>query len=324
MQNELYIIGNGFDLHHGLKTNYYNFSEYLKEKDKELYEMLESYILYPQSDENLWAKFEENLANLDADEILSENSDYLPNIMSDDFRDRDLHTFPDVMYRFCERLTKGLLNHFKEFIKSVEYPESVYTKKIRLDKNSKFLTFNYTNTLEKLYKVEEKNILYIHNSVNRHDNIILGHGIDPKKFEKKNPEPPDNLSDEELYIWHQENDDYDYSFDTGRENLYNFFKIMYKPTANIIASNKAFFKNLKNIEKVYVYGHSISEVDIPYFQELVKSVNDSTEWYVSYYGDDGKEALRKSLLKLDIKENKITFITLEDIQQNKTQLKFNF
>lgn len=32
----LYIIGNGFDLFHGVKSSYYKFREYLKRHDKAL------------------------------------------------------------------------------------------------------------------------------------------------------------------------------------------------------------------------------------------------------------------------------------------------
>ena len=42
--NKLYIIGNGFDLHHNLKTSYANFCLYVRENDKELYEFLEGYV----------------------------------------------------------------------------------------------------------------------------------------------------------------------------------------------------------------------------------------------------------------------------------------
>lgn len=81
--NRLYIIGNGFDMHHGLRTSYYDFKKYLYTNKNELHNTLEKFVSYPTSDEDLWAKFEQNLANLDIDEILSDNSDFLPNISSD-------------------------------------------------------------------------------------------------------------------------------------------------------------------------------------------------------------------------------------------------
>ena len=154
MTEKLYIIGNGFDLHHGLKTSYYHFANYLKSKDSELYSILESYISYPNSDKDLWSRFEENLSNLDTDEILSEHSDTLLNYTSDDFRDGDRYIFPDTMDNYYQKLTDGLFEIFQNFIQDVEFPSIASELKLEIDAN--FLTFNYTNTLEQLYNVDKK------------------------------------------------------------------------------------------------------------------------------------------------------------------------
>ncbi|QHC86505.1 hypothetical protein AS589_17835 [Empedobacter brevis] len=314
MNNELYVIGNGFDLHHGLNTSYKAFAKYLKENDTDLYETLENYISYPETDDDLWWKFEENLANLNADEILSESSDYLPNIASDDFRDRDLHTFPDIMQQKFERLTIDLLENFKKFILDAKFHDGVYQHKVILNSEAKFLNFNYTNTLEKVYNINFHNITYIHNSIHYHENIVLGHGIDPKNFEKQLPEPPDNLDFEDYEEWYRMHDDYDYSYDTGRENLYEYFKIMHKSTAKIIENHKTFFNNLKNINEVFIFGHSISKVDILYFEKLKESVSQSSKWIVSYYSDTSILSLKESLLSIGITEENISFIKLTEIQ----------
>ncbi|WP_339443024.1 AbiH family protein [Pseudomonas hunanensis] len=42
-QTAPYIIGNGFDLHHHLPTQYWRFKEYLKKMDREVYDWVESY-----------------------------------------------------------------------------------------------------------------------------------------------------------------------------------------------------------------------------------------------------------------------------------------
>ena len=43
-EETLYIIGNGFDLMHGVKSSYYNFRDFLKKRNPELKVQLESYI----------------------------------------------------------------------------------------------------------------------------------------------------------------------------------------------------------------------------------------------------------------------------------------
>ncbi|WP_215491193.1 AbiH family protein, partial [Escherichia coli] len=37
---KLYIIGNGFDLHHELDTSYFSFGDYLRKKDQDIYDHL--------------------------------------------------------------------------------------------------------------------------------------------------------------------------------------------------------------------------------------------------------------------------------------------
>ena len=324
MTDRLYIIGNGFDMHHYLKTSYYDFAKFIKENDKDLYDILESYISYPNSDKDLWARFEENLANLDAEEILSEHIDALPNYASDDFRDRDRHVFPDVMREQYENLTHGLFKAFRDFIKCVTFNDSAYSYKVEVDISSLFLTFNYTNTLEKLYNVDPKNIIYIHNSVYGNDDIILGHGIDPSNFEEKKLLPPDDLNDDELARWNDEHDDYDYSYDEGKKTLMQYFKDTYKPTKDIIERHHYFFKSISDIREVFVLGHSISKVDLPYFIEVIKSLKQDCKWFVSYYSASERDKHLNTLKSLGIQESNITLFELIDIQEKNKQLKIDF
>jgi hypothetical protein len=322
---KLYIIGNGFDLHHGLNTSYYDFSEYIKEHDSDLHYTLERHISYPKSDKDLWAKFEANLANLDIDEIISENTDLLPDYSSDDFRDRDRHIFPDKMEEQYQLLTTGLFSAFKNFILSVKFPLSAYEYKLNIEHAAQYLTFNYTNTLERLYQIDKNQMTYIHNSVyNNHDDIILGHGIDPINFEEKSPEPPEGLNEEQLQLWYEENNDYDYSYDTGKESIRRYFRDTYKPTKEIITRNKNFFENLITVKEIFVLGHSISEVDLPYFQEIINSIPANTNWNVSFYNELEKEKHLQTLNQLGIEMSNIYQFELVDIQENNIQLKIDF
>lgn len=322
MNNKLYVIGNGFDLHHNLETSYYSFANYLKKNNIELYDTLESYVSYPRTHNDLWWHFEDNLANLDADEILSENSDRLPDYASDEFRDRDRHVFPDIMENYLELLTSGLIKSFTEFIQEVEYPESSIEYLLELDTNSWFLTFNYTKTLELLYGIDTKQITYIHNSAfYGSEDIVLGHGISPESFKEEKPEPPEEVDPADYEKWYAENDDWDYSYDTGKESLWRYFELTFKPTQTIIKNNSSFFNNLKNIESIYILGHSISQIDLPYFKELANSVNKSVTWNVSYYNSNEKKRHLETLKSIGITEDNIKQFELVDIQKNNRQLK---
>jgi Bacteriophage abortive infection AbiH len=325
VNDKLYIIGNGFDLHHKLKTAYSDFGSYLKGRDSKLHTILESYISFPDADNDLWYRFEENLANLDTDEILSENSDYLPNYASEEFKDRDRYAFPDTMENYFQHLTEGLFENFLDFIQQVDFPLTSEQLKLELDCDSAFLTFNYTNTLEKLYKIDRTNVLYLHNSAfYGPDQIVLGHGIDPKTFEQERPEPPDNIDPEDYSKWYEENDNYDYSYSTGKETLMKYFGATFKPTNEIILKNAIFFTSVNKFNEIIILGHSLSSVDLPYIKEIFKYTNSNVEWKVSFYNESESAKHLTTLTNIGIEKSKITLFELRNLQINNKQLKLEF
>jgi len=110
--------------------------------------------------------------------------------------------------------------------------------------SAKFLSFNYTNTLEKLYSIDKGKIVFIHNSAHYgSDKIILGHGIDPENFNEKLPEIPDNIEVEDMGEWYSKNGYYEYSYNTGKETIMKYFERNFKPTKLIIEHNHSFFLN---------------------------------------------------------------------------------
>jgi hypothetical protein len=318
---KLYIIGNGFDLHHGLRTHYYDFAQYLERSNNELFILLEKYISFPVNHNSLWKDFESNLANLDIDEILSDNSIYLPDIANDNFRERDLHVLPDMMEDFFQKLTEGLFESFLDFIQLVEYPGSASSKMIQLDINETFLTFNYTNTLERLYGVQKGKVTYIHNSAFYGlEPIILGHGINPNNFEDTLPEPPDDLAPEDYSTWYNEIESWDYSFDTGRETLQQFFNKTFKSTEKVIKQKQKFFEVIKQYDEINIFGHSLSDIDMPYFKEIYNQSRKDTIWKVSYYCLIEKKQHFIKLMELGVQPDKLELLELKDIQKNNRQL----
>ena len=299
MKNKLYIIGNGFDLHHNLKTSYYNFRDYLKNHNREIYDLLEQYVC---CSDDLWGDFEESLAKLDTDELYCDNSNLLRNIeigdISEDYYDP--YEFSNEMERIYDKLTIELIEAFKDFIyeaMSVDDLE-ILKHKIDIDINARFLCFNYTDTLERIYHIQYNNINYIHNSIKESsEDIILGHSIDPSKF-----------------ILKIKDNDYYKPYDEGRLILNEYFETMHKPTDKIIEKNRSYFNSLSHIDKVYVFGHSISKVDIPYFEKIVQIINRNVEWVVSYYEEEEIETFKNTLKNIGV-SSKINFVRLEDLKK---------
>ena len=65
---------------------------------------------------------------------------------------------------------------------------------------------------------------------------------------------------------------------------------MTKNCDTIIKNHEQFFSGLSDIEEVYVIGHSLSEVDYPYFREICK--RSDAKWYIGFHSlDDMKRFL---------------------------------
>lgn len=318
----LYIIGNGFDLYHGLDTKYQSFGMFLQDKHTELYDFLIEFYGLPYLDPDdedsyydpLWADFENALAGLDFEYILDENSDYLPNIASDDFRDRDLHSFQQVMEDIVDNLTAKMYEVFKEFILNVKFPNDVNGIQLKIASDALFLNFNYTDTLERFYKVNDSRILYIHNKATSDDTLVLGHGTDPSEFKSKEEIQPDGLSDEEIYEWQQQMaDNYDYSYNSGKEELLTYFSKSYKSTEEILQNNQTFFSNLKSIKNIIVLGHSISNIDQPYFRKILQSIeNVNIVWSASYHGN--KQPIKDNMNAFGLSDNQINLFTMDALK----------
>lgn len=64
---------------------------------------------------------------------------------------------------------------FNEWIESIDISNA--KAKFSLSTKARYLTFNYTETLERLYNIPQQNILHVHGSRLRHDEYIIGHNM---------------------------------------------------------------------------------------------------------------------------------------------------
>ena len=143
----LYIIGNGFDLHHNLNTSYFNFREYLhKIKETDILEILERNF----DKENLWSNFEESLGEIDINKYVEENF-------------YDLEYSQNHSKYIGSRFVNKLKNYLCQWMFSINTnTELEKINHLPLNIESTFLTFNYTDTLETVYKISEERIIYLH------------------------------------------------------------------------------------------------------------------------------------------------------------------
>lgn len=264
---KLYIIGNGFDIQHGLKSRYWDFKEYLDIKDRKLVDKLEEYF----GADSLWSDFEETLAYLDTEQIIDECMNYLQSYGAEDWSDAYHHDYQCEVQQRIDLITNTLKQKFTEWILQLKLPDNANENMVVVDRGATFINFNYTDTLEQLYKVTPDQIFYIHNkAVDTNSTLILGHSRNPKNTK----------SLEELY----NDEDTDVRVAEGNRILDDYFTETYKSTKTIIKENADFFARLKDIETIYIFGHSLSIVDRPYFEEIIKHIDkDKIIWKVSFH-----------------------------------------
>lgn len=310
---ELYIIGNGFDLHHGLNTWYSSFGLYLQENNSEIYDLLVRYIGMPELDREIedtlnaqeWNEFEISMSKLFFDEIIDDNLEYAADLGSDDYY-KDLGAIEMYVSDIRDKLTTGLFKEFKAFIQQIDYPELDLRLELNINSDARFFNFNYTSSLQRYYGVMDSNIKYVHNNAESEDILILGHGFSPDSFEPVEPKPPENASEEELQEWYDfMSEQSDMSIDMGKSALQKYFTNSYKNTDKVISENIEYFESLYDIEKIIVFGHSLSFVDEKYIQKILSSVNQNCKWFVSCRNSLEVEAKKNRLIEIGVSEEKI-------------------
>ena len=94
----LYIIGNGFDIYHGVSSQYSDFKEYLSNEDSSLHDIVEKFIPVQED----WSDLEDALADIDVDNVVDNASQFLMSYGAEDWSDAYHHDYQREGYRIIE------------------------------------------------------------------------------------------------------------------------------------------------------------------------------------------------------------------------------
>ncbi len=292
MRTTLYIIGNGFDLAHGMKTSYTDFKIFLDNNSnfKDLVEILEYF--YAGNIE-LWKDFESALGNISVDHIVSYAQELAEENRDEDDIEGQFHYQEDLLDIDSKSIHENLADAFCEWIYQIS--TNNIAPVFKLNKNDLFLTMNYTKTLEDVYQIQSGNILHIHGDVDD-GNLIFGHG-------------------NSIFLSDVKEDEQSVITDNATSDAESLFEEFIKPVKNIIERNKSFFTQLNGkIDCVKIIGHSMSDVDMPYFVRIFKEVSNKVEWII-YYHDNTKDKYKiNQLTSIGIPKGKIKYISQSDIE----------
>ncbi len=263
-EHTLYILGNGFDLLHNLPTSYQDFYKWLKMmKQNDFINKMEE--LFPcKSERNiqLWNDFEIALGKYDLHSIYER---YTPKPTGGYIKDMELYARQAI-----EPVINKIQTLIFEWAKSISLDGARPMKE--LPSNARYLTFNYTLTLENVYHVPQMQILHIHNSIDK-EKVIVGNDVWQNR-------------------WITENRKLQYEEEQSQKELIDVLNTLYKNPEEIIRSNQNFFSCLKDIKYVVVLGHSLSSIDMPYFREIRNRISPNSHWYISKHSPQDDERVQ--------------------------------
>ena len=251
----LYVIGNGFDLWHGIPSSLAQFKQYVQAIDRDVYREIEDYL--PTKED--WSDLELALANMDVDALIDNLGHFMGSYGAEDWSDAGHHDFQYEVQNVVERLSSGMRMRFAEWIRKLPIPSPATTSKriATLDAGALFFSFNYTSTLSTLYGVHPDQILFIHGCAARvGEELVLGHAWHPQTRRSLNDRPDIEEIDTRLMEANDIIDDY--------------FSATFKRSTELITQHREFFDALTSVEQVIVLGHSLSPVDAAYFTALIE------------------------------------------------------
>jgi hypothetical protein len=334
----LYIIGNGFDLHHGIASKYSDFKAYLEMHDRNLLHSLEN--LYDCED--IWGDFEKNLLTITRETFIEYISPFLPanEVDNDDFTYAELFFSQDHAGSLVDELTEGLRKRFHGWIKTLCMPKGFEQRIIKLNNNALFLSFNYTDFIETIYNVPPHQICYLHGKKSdKIGSIVLGHGESPEnnleswlkenqnerrfrsRFKNKRNRYYNNsnptylayfLKDERNGNWGSEAKYRAINF--AVERIEDYYEQSFKNFDKVLKMHESFISSLNKIKRIIVVGHSLSKVDMPYFEKILE-VNDNpknTQWEVSFHSDASLDRINEFAQEFNIDPSHIEKFRLNE------------
>lgn len=279
MKDTLYIIGNGFDLNHGLPTAYLDFRDSYAKRRPALWRTLERLYGNNLNKELWWSDFETKLGEVDYSHLQnSRNGEAIGSFIAKDF----------FKYNLCF--------FFGDWIKGVNNKITTsLTIRKDINKEALFFTFNYTTLLETLYDIKSTNILHIHKSVNNlkadEHALIIGHD---SSFAQLMKYPVEQVIQT---LSRQYIDDINAEIIKGAKNV----KMR-------VAEFEEEFKQLyASIKHFIIMGFSLNNIDKPYIEKILEVNNniDATDWTIYYHAKGENESLKKKLMNLGILERNI-------------------
>ncbi len=287
----LFIIGNGFDLHHNLETGYRDYCRFLKKRALEgvLNDIVNSEYFVgdveniTDPDDVFWCDVESNL-RFDYEAMLAQSiydkHPYPPD-ESEEFPDsRQLDSMKDDAV-VTEKNFKGVFDftssYLRQWMKSVDIERADTSDCYQFKADDLFVTFNYTLVLEQIYAVNPERVFHIHGCVN-------DEGW-PPQFGNTEKE----AIDVEMEYKERYHDDilYEPVIRPASEIYVSMAERLLKNVTDNKYRLEACFP-YDNVDEVVIMGHSYQGSDIRYYKEFFIPRFKNAKWNVYCWAKNPK------------------------------------
>lgn len=330
----LFIIGNGFDIAHGLPTKYADFKKYLSDRIKnnqgikyvdgdyiritEIPSLPERKIWHGKGvvgqywqEERLIYWLVDEVSNNKADMKWSDFETYLSELNIHAILEKWGYTVENAMK--IQETLGDVSGFFFRWVNTIDLSKikkkSSIEKIVRSDKDLVF-SFNYTETLEMIYGVCEHNICHIH-------------GIRETNYEEQKRKDMVSIGKDfsELIIGYEEEllkiEEHNliYTDEDIRSAILAAKTGLIKDVKQNIFREKAFFDVIEkaDIQNIYSVGLSYSDVDMPYIKEICDRIRKSGKmkacvWYFEEYDSvERRNEFKKKITEAGYNGNYATF-----------------
>lgn len=284
----LYIIGNGFDLWHGLPTDYSKFHEYAAHHLNEL----EQFMNFERDLKSPWSDFENSLGKFNSHEFYDAHN--FIDVSDESFKPSMAFGLEDDLTEQADDLVSSTQSQFREWIDSIDIGAA--EPKFRFRFPGSFISFNYTDTLQDIYEISDENIFHIHGNSRRYDELIFGHG----ELIEEEPELDAN-GDSNRHMFSD-------AEAAAKYPLYAFKK----PVSDILNRNINYFEALHKIDVVVVIGHSLNRIDLPYIKKVAE-VAQGARWIVSHFTQMEGTSHLERLEACGVTSSQVTLCEIDDV-----------
>ena len=306
---KLYICGNGFDIHNGFETKYISYRNYFDKYpfDSHYIDIVKHiencpYIEFQSA--NSWSDAEKNL-KIDYRKYFNDYCELYnkPRVKPGSFKFEksnkpDGMKFLNDIYSFTGECFYYWLKHTYDKHLKINTPYPKDLSYLKNNCNDIFITFNYTTTLEDIYKIPSDNILYIHgcikniNEENLCINYIDSYGSKVREIKSalvrdlqfgSADNNPDKII-QELQTFDIKPNNCMFSCKNIIDKIITYCKWSYKDIPNNYKKINNFVEN-KHIEEIIIIGHSIMGIDNPYYSNVFVPRFKNCKWTFYYYKD---------------------------------------